>query len=517
LRALVIADEPFSRRQLTAALEGRGHSVAGVSTAEEGLEQHRETPFDLIVVDRTLPGMDGLDLCRTIRALPLGDEVVLLVVTDRVTPMDVEAVLEAGATDYLAKPLKAAQLCGRLLVVERQAQGGQAAQRLELVNATQAQLMLADRMASVGTLAAGVAHELNNPLAYVLANVRLLREELEALGDLLPEDRVHALRELVDESAHGIERMRHIVRDLKTFSRADDERHEVVEVEGVVRSCLNMCRNEIRHRAQLEVQIGQAPPVRINESRLAQVVLNLLINAAQAMPERPGAGARITVRVSTCQGAACIEVEDTGPGIDADRLGRIFHPFFTTKPPGEGTGLGLSICRNIVAAAGGEIDVQSSAGRGSRFTVRLPAAQGRGRRRSTSSPKLASISAAAAPRLLVIDDEPLVGRSLKRVLRDHDVTVVSNGQDAIHMLTSNGSNGFDLVLCDLMMPGVSGMEVYGAVVRERPELAERFVFMTGGAFSQGARDFLDGLSGEHIEKPFDPRLVRALVRERTQA
>jgi two-component system, cell cycle sensor histidine kinase and response regulator CckA len=381
-------------------------------------------------------------------------------------------------------------------------------------NEMQARLMLADRMASVGTLAAGVAHELNNPLAYVLSNVRLLREELDSSGDGVSPDRAFDLQELVDEAVHGIERMRSIVRDLKTFSRMDDEHLEVVEVGSVVRACLNLCRNELRHRAIVDVELTPTPSVRINESRLAQMVLNLLINAAQALPEGTAELGRITVRTRAEGDLTVLEVEDTGHGIAAGATARIFDPFFTTKGPGEGTGLGLSICRNIATAAGGGIDVESVEGEGSRFRVWLP--QDRGRRPERSiSPRPPSGPPGAVSRLLVIDDEPLVARSLKRVLRDHDVTLASTGEQAVDLLTSNGSH-FDLVLCDLMMPGMTGMDVFGAVTDKMPELADRFVFMTGGAFTSGARDFLDHVANERIEKPFDPNRLRTLVRERTQ-
>jgi signal transduction histidine kinase len=470
---------------------------------------HQEAPFDLLVVDWALPDGGAEGLCRRFRSLPGGRHLPILAVTEGAQPSDAATALAVGASDCIEAPLQDGQVGMRLLVAERQVRSRAPTDS----SALQEHHLLADRMAAVGVLAAGMAHELNNPLAYVLANVRLLREELEAQGAQGASERVAHMRELVDESVHGLERMRTIVRDLKTFSRTDDERHDVVDVHRVVRACLNMCSNELRHRARLEVDLGPTPPVSINESRLAQVVLNLLINAAQALAPSQRDD-RIIVRTGGEGGQVVLEVTDSGAGIPPEDVARIFDPFYTTKGPGEGTGLGLSVCRNIITAAGGDIQVDSEPGGGTRFRILLPVAKAP-RAAVPETPRPPPLTNGDHPRLLVVDDEPMVGRSLRRVLREHDVTVVSDGRQAVDLLTSNGGR-FDLVLCDLMMPGMSGMEVFSAVTGARPDLADRFVFMTGGAFTPHARAFLDEIANDHIEKPFDPHRVRTLVRERTQ-
>ncbi|HEX9052742.1 MAG TPA: PAS domain S-box protein, partial [Anaeromyxobacter sp.] len=231
----------------------------------------------------------------------------------------------------------------------------------------QAQLLLADRMASIGTLAAGVAHEINNPLAFILSNLDFATGELRRAG-ADPE----VLRALEDARDGGA-RVREIVRDLKTFSRPVDEVREALDVRAILQTAVGLASNEIRHRAQLVVEPGDVPRVAASGYRLAQVLVNLLINAAQAIPE--GRAAENVVRVSTStapDGRAVVEVSDTGVGIAPEILPRIFDPFFTTKAAGVGTGLGLSICHGIVTQLGGEISVESTPGRGSTFRVALP-------------------------------------------------------------------------------------------------------------------------------------------------
>ncbi|WP_437782488.1 ATP-binding protein [Sorangium sp. So ce1097] len=233
----------------------------------------------------------------------------------------------------------------------------------------EARLLLADRMASLGTLAAGVAHEINNPLAYMVANVDFARKELRARGAA----RVDALVSALDEAAEGGARVRHIVSGLKTFSRADDGALGPVDVDRVVQLVLRMAQQQIRSKARLVLDLGPVPPVHANEAQLGQVILNLLVNAAQALPD--GNEAENEIRISTAAAPpdrVRIEVRDTGPGIAPELRSRIFDPFFTTKPIGEGTGLGLAICHGIVASFGGEIGVESEVGRGACFRVLLP-------------------------------------------------------------------------------------------------------------------------------------------------
>ena len=375
------------------------------------------------------------------------------------------------------------------------------------------QLIFSDRMASVGTLAAGVAHEINNPLSSVTANVELLIDAIAALG---PEPSAEARAQLIEmaaDAAAGAERIRTIVLSLKTFSRAGAEQRRPIDIEPVLQLAIDMARSEIRHRGRLVKELGRTPRVDGDEARLGQVFINLLVNAAQALPERGDDEQEIRVVTSTDgAGRAVIEVRDTGTGIPPSLLGRIFDPFFTTKPVGAGTGLGLSICHNLVVAMGGEISVTSEVGRGTTFRVVLPATA-----TVTATATAVEASAPTGPRrragaplaVLVVDDESSVGNVLRRVLAGHDVTVLTAAKDALALLESGQE--FDVILSDLMMPQMSGMDFHDALTQRFPHLAARVVFVSGGAFTPAASAFLERVRNPRITKPFDPRSVRELV------
>ncbi|AKF04138.1 hybrid sensor histidine kinase/response regulator [Sandaracinus amylolyticus] len=382
----------------------------------------------------------------------------------------------------------------------------------------QAQLQLGDRLTTMGLVAAGVAHEINNPMAYVMGNLDYVAEELEGARDaarergegavtLAPEV-VGELLQALRASLGGADRVRQIVRDLKAFARADEAPATNVELPKIIDSALSMIRNEVRHHARVVKEYGATPLVVASEARLAQVFLNLVQNAAHAIPL--GAADRHEIRIVTgtdASGDAFVEVHDTGQGIAEEHLGRVFEPFFTTKSSGVGTGLGLSICRNIVAQLGGAIGVTSRVGEGTTFRVTLPAA--RPSQLGRSRPVVAMPPRAPRRRVLVVDDEPEIGETVRRMLgRDHDVDVVTSGALALSRLDERA---YDLVLCDVMMPEMTGMELHERLSRARPEVARRIVFMSGGAFSPGGRDFLARVGNRSIEKPFEARVLRELV------
>jgi PAS domain S-box-containing protein len=386
----------------------------------------------------------------------------------------------------------------------------QLAEAKELQEKLQRQLVFADRMACVGTLAAGVAHEINNPLAYVSANITLMAESLRALNAEVSSERLSELCEMASEVQEGAERIRKIVRGLKTFSRAEEERRTVVDVRPLLELSINMAFNEIRHRARLVKDYGPIPLVDADEARLGQVFINLLINAAQALPEGSSDDNEIRIVTATdAAGRAIIEVRDTGAGIPAPLLGRVFDPFFTTKQLGVGTGLGLSICHNIVSALGGDISVTSELGVGTTFRLVLPPSLGQ----RDVAPVIASApkKPIACAAVLVLDDEPAIGVVLRRVLRDHEVTVVTTAREALELLRSG--KHFDIIFSDLMMPEMSGMDFYAELTRGFPHATERVIFVSGGAFTPSAQAFLDRIPNQRLEKPFDARNVREIVRD----
>jgi PAS domain S-box-containing protein len=375
----------------------------------------------------------------------------------------------------------------------------------------QQQLILADRMASVGTLAAGVAHEINNPLTYVTANLDLAIEELRALSGGSASGRMKDLEELLLEAREGTARVSKIVRGLKTFSRIEEERRSIIDLIPVLDLSINMAFNEIRHRARLVKQYGSLPLVEADDARLGQVFINLLVNAAQAMPAGSSDENEIRIITSTdALGQAVIEVRDTGPGIPAAVLARIFDPFFTTKAVGVGTGLGLAICHNIITGMRGQISVQSAEGKGTTFRIVLPASTAQ----PTVPPEVApglEVAAVTHGRVLVVDDEPAVGLAVRRVLREHEVIVVSAAPAALELIAAGKE--FDVILSDLMMPGMSGMEFYTVLAELDPRMAARVVFVTGGAFTPEANAFLDRIANERMEKPFHFKQLRELVRK----
>ena len=263
-------------------------------------------------------------------------------------------------------------------------------------------------------------------------------------------------------------------------------------------------------RARVGRSYGEVPKIRANEGRLGQVFLNLVVNAAQAIPE--GNPEQHEIALSTGllpDGRVRVEVRDSGVGMAPDVLERLFTPFFTTKPVGVGTGLGLSICHRIVSALGGEISVDSRPGRGSVFCVILPAAPA-SVASATPPPSAAPAAAARRGKVLAIDDEPMMVKVIQRMLSiDHEVSGSIGAQDAMAWIAAG--QRFDVILCDLMMPGMSGMDFFSELTRIAPEQAKRVIFLTGGAFTPRTREFLDGVENVRIEKPFEPASLRAIV------
>jgi PAS domain S-box-containing protein len=376
----------------------------------------------------------------------------------------------------------------------------------------QAQLLMSERMASIGLLAAGVAHEINNPLAALQTNIALALRALSPPGGApAPAPLKDALDGLSD-ARDAAERLGQIVRDIKLFSRAEDEARSRVDLRRLLESTLRIAWNEIRHRARLTKDFQPIPAVEANESRLGQVFLNLFTNAAQSIPE--GAAEANEIRISTRTdpaGNAVVDVEDTGCGIDLEAQKRLFVPFFTTKPAGVGTGLGLSICHRLVDALGGRIEVASAPGRGSRFRVVLPASAA-----ADVAPPAPPV--AAAPRrgrVLLVDDEPMIASSMRRLIEpEHDVEIALTGEKALAIIRAGAR--FDVILCDMMMPQITGMDVHAELLRLAPDQAEKMIFLTGGAFTPRARAFLDATSNPLLEKPFDPDALLALLNRRVR-
>ncbi|MBI5495453.1 MAG: PAS domain S-box protein [Deltaproteobacteria bacterium] len=380
-------------------------------------------------------------------------------------------------------------------------------------------LATSDRLASMGMLTAGIAHEINNPLSFVLANVGFGADEAAALAEDLRTrelarshvmDRLAEIRAALDDAREGAGRVRQLARDLKGLSRVRTDEVTLVNLRPVLEGCCNIAWAEIRHRARLVKEYGATPLVEANEGRLGQVFLNLLVNAAHAVPE--GAPDRHVIRVETGRdekGRARVTISDSGCGMSQQVIQQLFTPFFTTKPPSSGTGLGLSICHRIITDLGGEIHVESTPGQGSRFSVKLPAA--------AEQPAGAGAPHPATPdrargRVLLVDDDPHTATLIMRALGgEHEVVVTAGAAEAVARLERDPS--FDVILCDLTSATCPGTAVHAAL-RDHTELATRLVFLSGDAVPPCARTLLDTVALPRLQKPFDVRDLRALVRER---
>jgi two-component system cell cycle sensor histidine kinase/response regulator CckA len=372
-----------------------------------------------------------------------------------------------------------------------------------------ARLALSERITSLTTLASGLTHELNNPLQVLAASFDQIRDVAARLGPPHGDD----LESELAASRAAADRLLRVVRDLAVFTRTEGEDTAApVELSTPLETAIRLTANTIRHRARLTRLIRRVPAVMGSVARLTQVFVNILLNAAQAIPE--GSAARHEVHVSLDRVSADrvqVAISDTGEGMGPDVIARVFDPFFTTRPVGVGTGLGLSVCHGIVAAMGGEIYVESEPGRGTIFRVVLPAV-GSISRPSTLTP-LVDSACFERRRIAVIDDDPMVCRSLTRLIASqHDVVPFTSPTEALEAIFSD-EQSFDAILCDVMMPEMSGIEVYQQIVERDPALAARLVFVTGGAFSAEARSFLE--AGQHrvIEKPAtQATLLRAIAR-----
>jgi signal transduction histidine kinase len=443
-------------------------------------------------------------------------------------PIDMEGIrLFESITDAMGVPLANARL-----FQQKEDANRELSEAMRILGRAQAQLVSTEKMASIGQLAAGVAHEINNPLAFVISNLNVLREYAREIRTLLksaegrgerrsridPDFLLDDLDSIVSESLEGAERVHAIVRDLKTFSHTPGgDVFEEVNLAAAVESTLNIAHAEVKHRAVLERELEPVPSIRGDRSKLSQVFLNLIFNAAQAVPS--DADGRICVRLFERGGEVAVQVEDNGSGIPPDKRQQIFEPFFTTKEVGVGTGLGLAIANDTIQRHGGRIDVRSEVGHGTTFTVWLPS------RNTVPIPRVSvepSVVDQTEATVLFIDDESLCLSAYRRAFaRCGRVLTAHGGEDGIRMIEQTPD--IDVVFCDLLMPRVSGIDVFSHVRSERPELLDRFVVITGGQHGERAREFLDRTELQVVYKPFNIAEVSQLIsrfaarRDRRQA
>jgi signal transduction histidine kinase len=499
LRVLVCEDNEDDYELLVLELRRSGYQPETIRV-QSALEVRTalKQSWDIVFSDWSMPSFTAPEALEIVRET--GVDIPFVIVSGTVGEEAAVEALRRGAHDFLVK--------GRLtrlpVVIEREMR--EASRRRER-GRMQEQLMISDRMASVGVLAAGVAHEINNPLAAVIANLDLAISDLE--GVEISQD----VREELADARAAAERVRHIVRDLRIFSRTEEEHRGPVDVQAVMESTIRMASNEIRHRARLVKEFHPVGTIDASEARIGQVFLNLLVNAAQALPEGRADQNEIRVRIDRDPSQIRISISDTGPGIDPSAMARLFTPFYTTKPAGIGTGLGLSICHRLVTSFGGRIEVANNPDRGATFTVFLPF--GESDSAETETRPLPLMHAVRRGRVLIVDDEPMVGRAVQRAIGgDHDTVYVPRGREALALIEAG--QRFDVIVCDLMMPEMTGMDFHAELARVAPAQAAAIVFLTGGAFTPNSQQFLDAIENERIEKPFQASYLRAVINMRVK-
>ena len=454
--------------------------VHHVMRLDDALETLARTSFDLVLIDLELRGVSPGEALR--RVVEAAGTAPVLVLGDPEGGLDPYAAIAAGAWDWLAPDTVSTprHLERALLVPAMQTRAGELAARL----------VHADRLSSVGVLASGLAHEVNNPAAYALLGISYIDRRLRELEEELAGDDSavarracsvsEELREVAKDCRMGMDTITRIVRDVSSFSRAGTapELGEV-DLNEVVHAATNLAWNSVRYRAHVKKDLGPLPLLVGDRGRLCQLVVNLLVNAAQAVPERQDTPGRIEVTTRHEAGRIVLSISDTGSAGD------------------EATGLGLTVCAGIVAEHSGHIRRDSAPGLGSSVTIELPLDNG------LTLPE-ALVSFSGRPRgegfrVLLIDDEELVCRALARSLRcfGHEVTWASSLARAKEVLEGVE---VDVIVCDVMMPGGDGQDVYDHVRAVRPELADHIVFITGGAFEPRLSRFLDGVDNLVIEK-----------------
>jgi signal transduction histidine kinase len=500
-RLLLVDDDVDLRESLSEMLRADGYEIVVAGDGSEGLASlRRGPPPDLILLDLVMPVKDGWQF----RIEQKQDPSIAMIPVLAMSADDTPQAAAIDADQYIKKPFHYSELSSAIQrIVEHR------------------RILHLDRMASLGTLAAGIAHEINNPLTYVIANLQIVehalaerphepRDSARAMLDEAAEDDLRArLRDALD----GAERIRNIVLDVKTFSGAADDRRMLVDVRGVIDAAIRVVYAEIRHKAKVVKEYGPAPLVMANSGQLGQVFVNLLLNAADAVGDgRPDDNVIRIVTSTSPSDDAVIEFSDSGAGIPPDVQHRIFDPFFTTRPIGVGTGLGLSICHGIVKSLGGDIAVKSTMGRGTTFRIALPSSAGA----PSSSRPVPPLYTARPPlraRVLIIDDEPQLAHVIELLLQpDHDTSISTTCTEALDILTSDSSGRrFDAILCDLHMPGTSGMDLHEQLSRTRPDVADRMIFMTGGTFTPKSREFAGKVKNPCVDKPIDIKKVRSII------
>ncbi len=510
-RILIVDDEPANVRLLERLLESvRYRQLKGTIDSRRVLDLYRSFQPDLMLLDLLMPHLDGVAVLEQLRSVnPSGDFVPVLVLTADATLDAKQRALAAGANDFLTKPFEQFEVVLRIrnlldtrrlyLELDRQNRSLE-----ETVRERTEQLLQSEKVATMGSLLAGVAHELNNPLAVVTGQAQLLHATVS-------DPAVLRRAEKIDGAARRCVR---IVRNFLALARRRAPERGEVQLNAVVEEAVELLAYELK-TGTVEVSLSLAedlPVLWADGHQLHQVLVNIVANAHHAL-RHSGSPRRLTITTGRDRTGQQVRlaIADTGPGIPAEIRAKIFEPFFTTKPPGEGTGLGLSLCRGIVEEHGGTIGVESELGRGTTFLITLPVLR---RPAVVAAPDPADVPVSVGPKtILVVDDEPEIAAILVEALeRDgYQAKTAENGADALRRLEQQS---YDLVMSDTKMPVMDGIELYREMERRFPALQRRIIFVTGDVLNAEKQRLLESTGVPVLTKPFDLSEVRRVVRRR---
>ncbi len=503
VRVLLIAIADDNRHLITRRIREFDPTIE-LHTADslrEATQRIQAEAFDCILVDYRLPDGYGLDLLKDTGLIPV---VMLTALADEAV---VRTALKEGAQDYLFKD----QVHGPTLVrsiryaIERK-------RAAEL----RGKLKHAERLGALGQLAAGVAHEINNPAAIISANNTVLIEGLNELRGLLGlvspdvKEKLNELQEMIADNASGVERIVRVVRKLHSFSKLEHGQNEEVDLNHVIRSVCALLDNKIRFHAQLTLDLAESlPTLMAGQGELDQVVTNVIVNSLQAI--EGGEAQKHKIRISTRLSGQVIrmEIEDSGRGISKESQERVFEPFFTTNPT-EGAGLGLAISSEIVQKMRGKIELVSEVGKGTLVTIALPLEIATGDLPVEELPTKPERSfQRAALNILIVDDEEMLLRAYARALKKERLVMLKSGQSALGLIRDGAR--FDGILCDLMMPDLDGQAFYEAVGQVAPEMLSKLVFCTGGAFTRKMQHFVNQPDVKVLEKPVSSLALKEVL------
>ena len=508
-KILIVDDEPSNVLLMERLLQDAGyHRLSTTTDSRQALGLFREVAPDLVLLDLMMPHLDGLGVLAQLKAvIPAGAYVPVLVLTADATLEAKRKALAAGAHDFLTKPFEQFEVLLRIhnllatrrlhLALEEQNRSLE-----EMVRQRTERLLQSEKVAAMGSLLAGVAHELNNPLAVLSGQAQLLQG-----GSPDPAIVRRALK--IGDAA---DRCVRIVRNFLSLARQRPPERSQTSLKQVVHGAIELLGYELRSdNVETTMQMADDLPVLwADPHQLHQVLVNLIANAHQAMRRQPQPRRiAVTGRYDRTAARVTLELADSGPGIPPEVQARIFEPFFTTKAPGEGTGLGLSLCRGIIEEHGGTLTLGRSGASGTTFVIDLPLV-------APPPPAADAVNDEALPpvaphRVLVVDDEVAVAEVVAEAIeRDgHSTNIATDGAMALDMLAREP---FDLIISDSKMPVLDGESFYAELQRRHPRLLARIIFLTGDVLSREKRDFLDRTGAPYLTKPCDLGEVRRTVR-----